>query len=98
MTERKMKTFKLREPINDGNNNMINEIKIPERLKGKEIRAMDKGDGNVESMFYLIEQASGIPFASIEEMDGQDLTEIQDFVNHFLSRKSPPTGDRLSAE
>ncbi|MFH1998714.1 MAG: phage tail assembly protein [Planctomycetota bacterium] len=89
MQERKMKTFVLKVPIMVDNQE-VTEVKLPERLKGKELRALDKADGKVESMFYLIEKASGIPFACIDEMDAEDIGQFQDHVNSFLSQG---TGD-----
>lgn len=62
------------------------------RLKGKEIRSMDKERGTAAVTLGLIGTLAGIPPSSVDQIDGEDFTELADVIAGFFG-KSPATGE-----
>jgi hypothetical protein len=62
------------------------------RLRGKEIRTMDKAIGNAGMTLGLIGTLAGIPPSSVDQIDGEDFTELAQVVAGFFG-KSPATGE-----
>jgi hypothetical protein len=69
----------------------VNEITL-KRPKAKQMRALDKGTGQVTSTLEMLQVMTGIPMPFLDELDGEDYVELAAAINGFLG-KSPKTGD-----
>lgn len=78
-----MRQFTLKYPVTIGSEE-IKTVDLPDRLKGKHLRAIDGVDGEVSKGLAIISYASGHPMSVVESMDAEDLMPMMDYISGFL--------------
>ncbi|MGO8269278.1 phage tail assembly protein [Rhizobium ruizarguesonis] len=58
------------------------------RMKGKDIKAVDKFTSNIDAAAYLVCQLSGNPPELFDEMDAADIEAATKIVEGFMKRKA----------
>lgn len=92
--------YQLKHPIEirskDGNTvvETITEVKL-NRPKGKHLKATDKVTGEAAKTLALIAACGNIPASMVDEMDGEDVTELGEVLEGFFGR-SRGTGQTSS--
>jgi hypothetical protein len=72
----------------------ITEVKL-RRPKGKDLRIMDRHEGNIAKGMAMVARLSGLDDHVIDELDGEDLMVLLDRVAGFLP-DGPATGGTSS--
>lgn len=85
-----MSTIRLKYSISV-NDELINEINLPDRLKLKHIKAMDAASGEVGKIAALIGSMAELPLSAVDQIDVEDFGAIAEVAGGFLSQ-SPVTG------
>ena len=62
------------------------------RLKGKDIRSIERLDNDVDKAAYAISQLSGNPPELFDEMDAADIEAVTLIIEGFMKRKAAKTG------
>lgn len=65
------------------------------RLKGRDMRALDQAKGNGSTLLLLIAKSADLPPSTVDEFDGEDVTELGTIVSGFLGG-TLPTGEPSS--
>lgn len=58
------------------------------RLKGKDIRAIDRIDSDLEKAAYAIAHLSAMPPELFDEMDAADIEAVTIIIEGFMKRKA----------
>ena len=87
-----MTLIKLKYPI-IVNDEQLNEINLPERLKLKHMKAMDKATGEVSKIAALIGAMAELPIQAIDQLDIEDFNVIAEVAGGFLAQ-SQGTGSK----
>jgi hypothetical protein len=69
----------------------ITEVQL-RRPKGKDIRAMDRAEGDIGKTMALLARVSGLEPSVLDEMDGADVVALLELVAGFLPN-GQPTGE-----
>lgn len=92
------RTVQLKHPIiyqldkfEGGGEKTLTELTLPERIKARHLKAMDSAKGEVGKTLALIQSATGLPQAAIEELDAEDLETVGEALAGPLS-EHPGTG------
>lgn len=87
---RKTTVHKLLEPIQiEGRE--ITELSF-RRLKGKDIRAIEALDNEVDKAACAISRLAGMPPEIFDEMDGADIEAVTILIEGFMKRKAAKAG------
>lgn len=70
---------------------VITEVQL-RRPKGKDIRAMDRVEGDIGKTMALLSRVSDLDPSVLDEMDGADVVELLERVAGFLP-SGQPTGE-----
>lgn len=62
------------------------------RLKGRDMRALDKAAGNGSALLALVSVSASLPPSTVDQLDGEDVTDAGAIVAGFLGG-SLPTGE-----
>lgn len=89
MAEETRKTFSLSVPVPDLDQTPLNELSL-RKPKPKDLRVLDRVEGEIAGMLEIIAKLAGVPVASIDDMDIEDLVPIIDWVTGFLPRGAAP--------
>lgn len=57
------------------------------RIKGKDLRDMERQPGNTEKSFFIIARLSGLPPEAVDEMDGEDIDACSEIIEGFMGRR-----------
>lgn len=77
------KTFTLATPVKDMDGAPLDTLEL-RKPKAKDLRALDKVDGEIAGMYEIVSRCSGVPVSEIDEMELADLTPVIDWVSGFL--------------
>lgn len=69
----------------------ITDLRLPKKIKGKHMKAMDKASGEISQALALVAALAGVPAHSMDELDSRDLDLVQVLIGPFLP-KSRATG------
>lgn len=58
------------------------------RMKGKDVRAVERFDNSIDGAAYLICELTGNPPELFDEMDAADIEAATEIVEGFMSRKA----------
>lgn len=75
--------FTLSEPITDLDGSELNQIGL-RKPKAKDLRVLDKVEGEIAGMYEILSRLSGVPVSSIDELEATDLTAMIDWLTPFL--------------
>lgn len=57
------------------------------RIKGKDIRDMEREESDIEKTFFLIARLSGWPPEGVDELDGADFEAIAKVIEGFMGKR-----------
>lgn len=57
------------------------------RIKGKDIRDMEREDSGLYKTAFMIGRLSGMPPELFDEMDGEDIEAVGKIIEGFMGRK-----------
>lgn len=57
------------------------------RMKGKDIRDMDREPTNLEKAFFMIARLAGLPPEGVDELDAEDFEAASKIVEGFMGRR-----------
>lgn len=69
----------------------ITDLRLPKKIKGKHMKAMDKASGEISQALALVAALAGVPAHAMDELDSRDLDLVQVLIGPFLP-KSRATG------
>ncbi|HEY8157102.1 MAG TPA: phage tail assembly protein [Methylobacter sp.] len=85
-----MAVIKLKYPV-IFNDEQVDEITIPDRLKLKHMKEMDKAQGEIGKIAALIASMADLPMSAVDQIDVEDFNAIAEVAGGFLGR-SPAIG------
>ena len=88
-----MATVKLEYPIKDKNGNDIDVLVIPDRIKFKTMRAIDRVDGNLDRAAAVIGSLCDLPETSVDELTPKDVESLMEKIDPLLDALLPTTGE-----
>lgn len=85
-------THTLKYPIEikaDKSDKIIETITVIElrRPKGKQLKVMDKVQGENAKTLALIAACSGLPLSTLDEIDGEDFADLAEIVEVFFGKR-----------
>jgi len=83
---------KLEYPIKDRNGNDIDVLVIPNRIKFKTMRVIDRVEGNLDRAAAVIASLCGIPEASVDELSPADVENLMEKIDPLLDALLDTTG------
>jgi len=75
------------------NDEQVNEITLPDRLKLKHMKAMDSATGDIGKIAALIASMADWPMSAVDQIDVEDFNAISEVAGDF-SGPSPATGGK----
>jgi len=75
------------------NDEQVNEITLPDRLKLKHMKAMDSATGDIGKIAALIASMADWPMSAVDQIDVEDFNAISEVAGDFLGQ-SPATGGK----
>lgn len=57
------------------------------RIKGKDIRDMERQETNLDKTFFMIGRLSEWPPEGVDEIDGEDFDAISKIIEGFMGRR-----------
>jgi len=87
-----MAVIKLKHPV-IFNDEQVDEITLPDRLKLKHMKAMDNANGEIGKIAALIASMADWPMSAVDQIDVEDFNAIAEVAGGFLEL-SPAIGGR----
>lgn len=78
-----MVIIKLKYPI-ICNDEQLTELDLPERIKLKNLKAMDAATGEIGKISALLASLTGLPVGTIDQLDAEDFAVIGEEMEGFL--------------
>lgn len=64
----------------------VSEITL-RRLKGKDIRDMERHGSDVEKTFFIIGRLASLPPEAVDELDAADFEAVSEIIEGFMGRR-----------
>jgi hypothetical protein len=66
------------------NDEMVHVLTFPDRLKLKDMRAMDSAPGEIGKLGALIGSLAKLPTSAVDQIDAEDIEAIAEVIGGFL--------------
>lgn len=87
-----MAVIKLKHPV-IFNDEQVDELTVPDRLKLKHMKAMDNASGEIGKIAALIGSMADWPMSAVDQIDVEDFNAIAEVTSGFLAQ-SPVIGGK----
>jgi hypothetical protein len=87
-----MAVIKLNHPV-IFNDERVDELTLPDRLKLKHMKAMDNARGEIGKIAALIASMADWPMSAVDQIDVEDFNAIAEVAGGFLAQ-SPVIGGK----
>jgi hypothetical protein len=87
-----MAVIKLKHPV-IFNDEQVDELTLPDRLKLKHMKAMDNASGEICKIAALISSMADWPMSAVDQIDVEDFNAIAEVAGGFLGQ-SPVIGSK----